>query len=66
MSVALGVAAYAGLLVLMGMSMWRDGPGIGFSAGRIRGAFSDIGMLATLVIAGPAVIWAAVVNWRRD
>lgn len=35
-----------------------------FGQGRLRGAYSDVGMLAFLVLLAPAAVWAAIRNWR--
>lgn len=63
--VVLGVALYGLLLAVVLFGVVQGDQGVAASGGRIRGATSNIGMLATLVIAAPAVIWWAIADWKK-
>ena len=63
--VILGLALYLGLVLMFSLSVLASDTHVSFSQGRVRGALSDIGTLATLLIAAPVVFYAAFRHWPR-
>lgn len=62
--VVAGLITFAALLAVMIMSVLGPGPHLGFGEFRIRATWGDLGMLITLLVAAPIVLYAAFVQWR--
>ncbi|MGE0047218.1 MAG: hypothetical protein AB7J28_09425 [Hyphomonadaceae bacterium] len=65
-TIVLGVALYLYVLAGSVLSLMEHTPGVRMSTSmRVHGATSDFGLVATLVVAAPVVLFVAFKNWNR-
>jgi hypothetical protein len=60
----LGLVVYVGLVALFVVSVTHEGPHLGFGR-RLQSTWGDWGILGTLLLAGPVVLYAVYVELGR-